>query len=291
MIGAGARVRAWFAPRREAAPAEPVTPAPSPSPPPEPDLFALAERLEEGALCPASLLKALADLIAARRAETGVEDGPPSPRVTDLRVRWEGLPDWWREGGNLLLFAEGSHMPEFKVDALLGPPRRSVVAIGRGSRLLCMTLGLKGALVAIGDATIAPFGAFSCQGPSTVLVGEGTTCTSSARLDCRNGGIIVAGPDGMWAHGVSLMTDDTRAIRDAATGRRLNTFGGRIVIDRHVWLCEQTRLLDGARIGRDSIVGAGALVKRCVIPPNSVVVGAPARVVRSGVTWSREDAP
>ncbi|WP_174300514.1 hypothetical protein [Caulobacter sp. S45] len=236
-------------------------------------------------------MEALTQLIAARRAGTGVEDGPLSPRVTDLRVRWEGLPDWWREGGNLLLFGEGSHMPEFKVDAVRGPPRRSVVAIGRDSRFLCMTLGQEGALVAIGDKTIAPLGALSCYGSSTVLVGEGTTFTSWAMLDCRNGGTIVTGPDGMWAHNVSLMTDDTRAIRDAATGRRLNTFGGRIVIDRHVWLCERTRVLDGARIGPDSIVGLGALVKRCVIPPNSIAVGVPARVVRSGVTWSRKDAP
>ena len=88
-----------------------------------------------------------------------------------------------------------------------------------------------------------------------------------------------------------MMTDDTHAIRDAVTGQRLNTFGGRIVIDRHVWLCEHARVLDGASIGPNSIVGADSLVKRRVVPPNSVAVGVPARIVRSGVTWSREDEP
>ncbi len=41
-------------------------------------------------------------------------------------------------------------------------------------------------------------------------------------------------------------------------------------------------ILDGARIGRGSIVGAGAVVtQRTVIPPGSMVLGTPAKVVRS----------
>jgi carbonic anhydrase/acetyltransferase-like protein (isoleucine patch superfamily) len=40
-------------------------------------------------------------------------------------------------------------------------------------------------------------------------------------------------------------------------------------------------ILDGARIGRGSLVGAGALVTPgSDIPPSSLVLGAPARVVR-----------
>jgi gamma-carbonic anhydrase len=40
-------------------------------------------------------------------------------------------------------------------------------------------------------------------------------------------------------------------------------------------------ILDGAVVGKQSIVGAGALVKQGMkIPPGSLVVGAPARVVR-----------
>ena len=44
----------------------------------------------------------------------------------------------------------------------------------------------------------------------------------------------------------------------------------------------QATVLDGAVIGRGSVVGAGALVtQRTVIPPHSLVLGAPARVIRS----------
>ncbi len=40
-------------------------------------------------------------------------------------------------------------------------------------------------------------------------------------------------------------------------------------------------ILDGAVIGRGSVVGAGALItKGTVIPPNSLVLGSPAKVVK-----------
>jgi carbonic anhydrase/acetyltransferase-like protein (isoleucine patch superfamily) len=46
-------------------------------------------------------------------------------------------------------------------------------------------------------------------------------------------------------------------------------------------------ILDGAVIGHDSIVGAGALVtKGTAIPPGSLVLGSPARVIR---TLTREE--
>jgi len=41
-------------------------------------------------------------------------------------------------------------------------------------------------------------------------------------------------------------------------------------------------LLDGCKVGARSIVGAGALVtKGTVIPPGSLVLGSPAKVVRA----------
>jgi acetyltransferase-like isoleucine patch superfamily enzyme len=52
-----------------------------------------------------------------------------------------------------------------------------------------------------------------------------------------------------------------------------------IVIEDDVWLGADTRILKGVRIGARSIVGSGAVVTRSV-PPDVVVAGNPARVVR-----------
>ncbi|MCA8962851.1 MAG: hypothetical protein KDC38_20145, partial [Planctomycetes bacterium] len=50
-------------------------------------------------------------------------------------------------------------------------------------------------------------------------------------------------------------------------------------IGDYVWLGEQVMVLKGVTIGERSIVGAGSIVTRDV-PPLSIVVGTPARVVR-----------
>jgi maltose O-acetyltransferase len=52
-----------------------------------------------------------------------------------------------------------------------------------------------------------------------------------------------------------------------------------IVIEDNVWLGGGAILLPGVRIGRNAVVGAGAVVARSV-PPNTVVAGNPARVIR-----------
>ena len=54
------------------------------------------------------------------------------------------------------------------------------------------------------------------------------------------------------------------------------------VIENHALVGIGAVVLNGARIGRESLVGAGALVTEGkVIPPRSLVVGSPARVIRT----------
>jgi acetyltransferase-like isoleucine patch superfamily enzyme len=53
-----------------------------------------------------------------------------------------------------------------------------------------------------------------------------------------------------------------------------------IVIENDCWLGTGVKVLDGVRIGRGSVIGAGAVVTTD-IPPYSVAVGVPARVIKS----------
>lgn len=52
-----------------------------------------------------------------------------------------------------------------------------------------------------------------------------------------------------------------------------------IVIENNVWVGGGAIILPGVRIGRNAVVGAGAVVTRDV-PPHTVVAGNPARVIR-----------
>ena len=52
-----------------------------------------------------------------------------------------------------------------------------------------------------------------------------------------------------------------------------------VVIEENVWIGGGAILLPGVTIGRNAVVGAGAVVSRSV-PANTLVAGNPARVIR-----------
>ena len=53
-----------------------------------------------------------------------------------------------------------------------------------------------------------------------------------------------------------------------------------VYIDDNVWIGSGVRILDGVRIGRNAVVGAGSVVTR-PIPNDVTAVGIPARVIKS----------
>jgi acetyltransferase-like isoleucine patch superfamily enzyme len=56
--------------------------------------------------------------------------------------------------------------------------------------------------------------------------------------------------------------------------------GGDIIIEDDVWLASNVIVLPGVRIGTGSVIGAAAVVTKD-IPPYSIAVGIPARIVKS----------
>ena len=55
---------------------------------------------------------------------------------------------------------------------------------------------------------------------------------------------------------------------------------GGVVIEDDVWLGANCVVLDGVTIGKGSVIGAGSIVSRS-IPPYSIAVGNPCRVIKS----------
>jgi galactoside O-acetyltransferase len=52
-----------------------------------------------------------------------------------------------------------------------------------------------------------------------------------------------------------------------------------VFIEDSVWIGEGVSILKGVRIGKGSVIGAGAVVTKNV-PPYSLVVGVPAKVIK-----------
>ena len=91
-----------------------------------------------------------------------------------------------------------------------------------------------------------------------------------------NGGVDI-GSDVMIASHCVINTVSHHASRNDVPMNRQGTYCDPVIIDDDVWIGTAAVILQGVRIGRGSIIGAGAVVTRD-IPPFSIAVGVPARV-------------
>jgi acetyltransferase-like isoleucine patch superfamily enzyme len=89
------------------------------------------------------------------------------------------------------------------------------------------------------------------------------------------GGLDI-GDDVMIGPNVNIIT--TSHPLDPST-RRTATIGKPIVIERNVWIAAGATVIGGVTIGENAVVAAGSVVTGTV-PPNVLVAGNPARVIR-----------
>ncbi len=89
------------------------------------------------------------------------------------------------------------------------------------------------------------------------------------------GGLDVA-DDVMIGPNVSLITSG----HPVEPSRRRVTIAKPIVIERNVWIAAGATVIGGVTVGENSVVAAGAVVTKDV-PPNTLVGGNPARIIRS----------
>jgi acetyltransferase-like isoleucine patch superfamily enzyme len=90
------------------------------------------------------------------------------------------------------------------------------------------------------------------------------------------GGLDIA-DDVMIGPNVSLITSGHPV---EPSRRRDFTIAKPIVIERNVWIAAGATIIGGVTVGENSVVAAGAVVTQNV-PPNTLVGGNPARVIRS----------
>ena len=133
-------------------------------------------------------------------------------------------------------------------------------------------------------------GRMTVSGRNNLLfVAERATSNRSLCLVNGDGQSILFGEDCMLSMAISIRASDSHAIFDTATREVINASGD-VVLEPHVWVGEDVSILKDVTVGAGAVIGSGSVVTRSV-PAKSLVVGAPARVVRENVTWSRQEAP
>lgn len=131
-----------------------------------------------------------------------------------------------------------------------------------------------------------PFGTYTFR---TISVGDDVAISSGATFSATESAITI-GNKVMFGPNVTIMGGNHNT---SHIGRFMFDVHDKgpvddvpVIIEDDVWVGTGAIILKGVRIGRGSIVAAGALVLRDV-PPYSIVGGVPAKVLK--VRWSREE--
>lgn len=127
-------------------------------------------------------------------------------------------------------------------------------------------------LVVDGDGILAPRGGH-------IHIADDCYIGPHVLLQSWRGGKILIGNHVMIARGVSFYGSNHISSRIDIPMKHQSEVGRGIVIEDDVWIGAHAIVLDGVHIGRGTIIAAGAVVNRDA-PPNSVVAGVPAVVIR-----------
>lgn len=117
-----------------------------------------------------------------------------------------------------------------------------------------------------------------------ITIGKDTSMETvyMVSMGCNNS--IEIGKECMFSGDVEVWNTDSHLITDE-NGNALNPSKPVSIGDR-VWVGKHVKILKGASIGDDSVLGMNAVVTHTV-PSNSIAAGNPARIVKNGVKWHR----
>ncbi len=102
-------------------------------------------------------------------------------------------------------------------------------------------------------------------------IGEGTRISLSTKIDRTNPKGVVIGKHSAFAFDSAILT------HDFVNGRHLTTKVG-----DYCFIGARVMLMPGVTVGDHCIIGSGSVVMKDV-PPNSVVMGNPGRVMERGI--------
>jgi acetyltransferase-like isoleucine patch superfamily enzyme len=123
-----------------------------------------------------------------------------------------------------------------------------------------------------------------------IHIGADTYIAHGVVMNIRNG--LTIGRNVMIGHESTIMDYDGHPVfysQAEYNQYQGELYGGKsdpILIEDNVWIGFRTTILKGVTIGSGSIVGANSCVVSDV-PPNSIVAGNPARLIKENIIWSK----
>jgi acetyltransferase-like isoleucine patch superfamily enzyme len=183
--------------------------------------------------------------------------------------------------GAPVLVARGARLRLHRTSSVRAA-RGSVLMVGvspMNTRATLVEVAPRGVLEISGAVTIMSGCYVHVEPDARLTIGSHTFLNADTTLWCAES--VTLGEACAISWNVSISDSDVHTVVRA--GRRATTTRP-VRVDDHVWLGAGVTVLKGAHVGRNSVVGAGSVVREPV-PADSLASGNPARVVADDVSW------
>jgi acetyltransferase-like isoleucine patch superfamily enzyme len=176
-------------------------------------------------------------------------------------------------------------------DAILGWRSRFSGAVSVGNNTTVAWRHIRrasGNLISIGDESLIHANLIFEASGGEIRIGSRTFIGRSTLICYRS---LAIGDDVLMAWGITVVDHDSHSlmwehrqddVREWAQGRKnwQHIAWAPVTIANKAWIGFNVSILKGVTIGEGAVVGAGSVVTRDV-PPYSLAVGCPAKVIRS----------
>ena len=156
-----------------------------------------------------------------------------------------------------------------------------------GSRKSSVIIEGDGCLIFKGKADLSQGISIRIMDKAILQIGSGIYTNGYCSMRSREK--IIIGKDNLWGWNVFVLDTDGHPIY--GPGKEIINQNKEVIIGDDVWLGADSRVLKGAVIPDGCVVGMGSIVTRSENLKNCILAGAPAKVVKEGISWDRGEFP
>jgi acetyltransferase-like isoleucine patch superfamily enzyme len=111
---------------------------------------------------------------------------------------------------------------------------------------------------------------------SKIIIGKNVRTNNNLFICCADE--VSIGDDTLIGEGVMIIDHDAHGIKPS---ERRNNIGkiSSVILGKNVWIGSRVTILRGTKIGDNSVIGAGSIVKG-EFPDNAIIAGSPAKVIK-----------
>ena len=167
--------------------------------------------------------------------------------------------------------------------------KNNTVIIGPKARLRNCSFFIEGnnCKVVIGGGSTVIFDAefYIQEDNSSIIIGS-DFYLGAGHIAATEGESITIGNDCMFGD-VVIRNGDSHAIIDTLLQKRIN-HAQPVKIGNHVWITAHVRILKGAHIPSNVIIGNSCIITSKLEKENAIYAGIPAKIVKEHIQWVKE---